>query len=89
MAQEAGSLPTSYTYQRKKPTMQRIFGRDWKIAFIFMAPIVILMLTLVAWPFLKAIYTSMTIYSIKDRRTCSSGWTTTSGSTPTSSTGRQ
>ena len=67
MAQEAGSLPTSYTYQRKKPTMQRIFGRDWKIAFVFMAPIVILMVTLVAWPFLKAIYTSMTIYSIKDR----------------------
>ena len=68
MAQEASSLPSSYSPVRKKPSMTRIFGRDWKIAFVFIAPIVILMLTLVAWPFLKAIYTSMTIYSIKERQ---------------------
>ena len=48
--------------------MVRILGRDWKIAFVFIAPIVILMLTLVAWPFLKAVYTSMTIYSVRDRQ---------------------
>lgn len=68
MAQEAGSLATPYDYERKQPTMHRMFGRDWKIAFVFVAPIVILMLTLVAWPFIKAIYTSMTIYSIKERQ---------------------
>ena len=67
MAQQADRLPTTYGYQRKKPGMERIFGRDWKIAFVFIAPIVILMVTLVAWPFVKAIYTSMTIYSLKER----------------------
>ena len=67
MAQEVGSLPSSYEYVHRKPTMQRYFGRDWKIAFMFIAPVVILMVTLVAWPFIKAVYTSMTIYSIKDR----------------------
>ncbi len=67
MAQQAGAVPSSYEYVPKKSRMQQLFGRDWQLAFMFIAPIVILMLTLVAWPFIKAIYTSMTIYSIKDR----------------------
>ncbi len=66
MATEASVLPGSHKHRQL--TMVRIFGRDWKIAFVFIAPIVILMLTLVAWPFLKAVYTSMTIYSVRDRQ---------------------
>ncbi len=50
-----------------RPTMQRIFGTDWKIAFAFIAPIVILMVFFIAWPFIKALYTSMTIYSLQER----------------------
>jgi len=44
--------------------MQRIFGRDWQIAFLFMAPIVILMTLFIGWPFFKALYTSMTIRTL-------------------------
>ena len=66
MATEASVLPGSHKHRQL--TMVRIFGRDRKIAFVFIAPIVILMLTLVAWPFLKAVYTSMTIYSVRDRQ---------------------
>ncbi len=67
MAQEATPLPGAYGQKRARPTMQRIFGTDWKIAFAFIAPIVILMVFFIAWPFIKALYTSMTIYSLQER----------------------
>ena len=67
MAQQAQSLPTTYGGKRRRPRMQRIFGTDWKIAFVFMAPIVILMVAFIAWPFLRALYTSMTIYNLQER----------------------
>lgn len=65
MAQRAVSLPTT-TFRPKpqRPTMQRIFGRDWQIAFLFIAPIVILMTLFIGWPFFKALYTSMTIRTL-------------------------
>jgi multiple sugar transport system permease protein len=44
--------------------MRTLLGRDWKIAFLFIAPIVIVMTVLIAWPFIKAIYTSMTIRTL-------------------------
>jgi multiple sugar transport system permease protein len=44
--------------------MQRVFGRDWQIAFLFIAPIVILMTVFIGWPFFKALYTSMTIRTL-------------------------
>ena len=65
MAQRAESLPrTTFVSAPRRPTMQRIFGRDWQIAFLFMAPIVILMTLFIGWPFLKALYTSMTIRTL-------------------------
>lgn len=65
MAQRAVSLPTT-TFRPKpqRPRMERIFGRDWKIAFLFIAPIVILMTLFIGWPFFKALYTSMTIRTL-------------------------
>jgi len=65
MAQRAVSLPTT-TFRPKpqRPRMERIFGRDWKIAFLFVAPIVILMTLFIGWPFFKALYTSMTIRTL-------------------------
>jgi multiple sugar transport system permease protein len=48
--------------------MRRVFGRDWKIAFVFIAPIVILMTLFIAWPFIKALYTSMTIRNMATRQ---------------------
>lgn len=65
MAQRAESLPTTtFRSAPQRPTMQRIFGRDWQIAFLFIAPIVILMTLFIGWPFFKALYTSMTIRTL-------------------------
>jgi len=47
--------------------MRRVFCRDWKIAFVFIAPIVILMTLFIAWPFIRAVYTSMTIRNMMTR----------------------
>lgn len=67
MAQKAESLPFTRSQSHRRPRIQRILGADWKIAFVFIAPIVVLMVLFIAWPFFKALYTSMTIYNLKDR----------------------
>jgi multiple sugar transport system permease protein len=41
--------------------LEQILGKDWKIALLFVAPIVILMLGLIFWPFINAIGLSMTV----------------------------
>ncbi len=67
MAQRAVPLPTTTTFRSggpRRPMMQRVFGRDWQIAFLFIAPIVILMTVFIGWPFFKALYTSMTIRTL-------------------------
>jgi len=40
--------------------LRHVMGADWKLGFLFVAPIVILVLALVAYPFSYAIYLSMT-----------------------------
>ncbi len=66
MAQQAAPLPaTGYGRAPRRRTLTtRILGRDWKIAFPFIAPIVILMVVFIAWPFLDALWTSMTIRTL-------------------------
>lgn len=41
--------------------LARLFGRDWKIALLFLAPIVILMVGLIFLPFVNAILLSFTV----------------------------
>ncbi|MCB0106359.1 MAG: ABC transporter permease subunit [Caldilineaceae bacterium] len=68
MAQRAERLPTTaFGSAPRRPVMQRIFGRDWQIAFLFLAPIIILMTLFIGWPFFKALYTSMTIRTLARR----------------------
>jgi multiple sugar transport system permease protein len=67
MAQQAAPLSAPYPIAPRRPFLQRVLGRDWKIAFAFIAPIVILMVLFIAWPFLKALYTSMTIRNMAKR----------------------
>lgn len=67
MAQQAAPMSTSYSIAPRRPLLTRIFGRDWKIAFVFIAPIVVLMTLFIAWPFIKALYTSMTIRNMQTR----------------------
>ena len=66
MAQQAAPLPaTAYASgPRKRSTLDRVLGRDWKIAFPFIAPIIVLMVVFIAWPFLDAFFTSMTIRTL-------------------------
>ncbi len=66
MAQQVAPLPaTSYTGGRpKRSTLDKVLGRDWKIALPFIAPIIVLMVVFIAWPFLDALYTSMTIRTL-------------------------
>jgi len=41
-------------------TLKRVLGPDWRMGFLFVLPIVVLVLALVAYPFCYAIYLSMT-----------------------------
>src|SRR3977135_1658554 len=41
-------------------TLKRLLGPDWRMGFLFVLPIVVLVLALVAYPFCYAIYLSMT-----------------------------
>lgn len=65
MAQTAAPLPTtSYAPSTFERNMRRLLGRDWQIAFLFISPIIVVMLLFIAWPFVDAIYTSMTIRTL-------------------------
>src|SRR5437773_11127446 len=44
----------------RRSALTRVLGPDWRLGFIFVAPIVILVLALVAYPFVYAVYLSMT-----------------------------
>jgi multiple sugar transport system permease protein len=63
MAEQAAPLTYS-SHPPRRNTLERLLGRDWKIAFVFIAPIVTVMTVLIAWPFLRAAYTSMTIRTL-------------------------
>src|SRR5690349_6504493 len=50
-----------------KKGFQLIFGRDWKVAFPFVLPLVLIMGGLILWPFINAIMISMTTRSLVTR----------------------
>ena len=45
---------------RREVALRRVFGPDYRMGFLFVAPIVVLVLALVAYPFCYAVYLSMT-----------------------------
>ncbi len=55
------------TIQRKR-RFEMIFGRDWKIALIFVLPLVVIMAGLILWPFINAILLSLTVRSFVTRK---------------------
>ena len=44
----------------REVALRRVFGPDYRMGFLFVAPIVVLVLALVAYPFCYAVYLSMT-----------------------------
>jgi len=58
---DLGASPALGTRPRGRgPRLARMFGPDWKMGFLFILPIVLLVLALVAYPFTYAVYLSMT-----------------------------
>lgn len=60
MAGQIERLPASAAPANWERRLRHIFGRDWKLAFIFIAPILLLLLLFIAWPFIRAIFISFT-----------------------------
>lgn len=54
--------------QHRKGLLESILGRDWKIALIFVLPLVLIMAGLILWPFINAILLSMTVRSVVTRK---------------------
>lgn len=50
--------PTPWLNLRKR--LEDVLGKDWRVAYLFMAPTVILLGGLIAYPFLRALYISFT-----------------------------
>lgn len=44
--------------------LRQILGRDWAVALPFIAPLVIIMVGLILWPFINAIYLSFTLRAL-------------------------
>ncbi len=53
--------------------LQKILGRDWKVAYLFVAPLVIIMVGLILWPFISAIMMSTTSLNFTTGKTVSVG----------------
>jgi multiple sugar transport system permease protein len=62
---EAGATPRGAGARRRSRGLERVLGRDWKVALPFVAPMVVIMVGLIVWPFISAIYTSFTTRSIR------------------------
>ena len=52
-------LPGAVETASPRPVAARVLGRDWKIAWIFLLPLVLVLIGLVAYPFVSGIILSM------------------------------
>ena len=44
----------------RKKRLENLFGRDWKVGYLFVLPMVLIMALLIFWPFVSAIFISTT-----------------------------
>ena len=44
----------------RKKRLEALFGRDWKVGYLFVLPMVLIMALLIFWPFVSAIFISTT-----------------------------
>jgi multiple sugar transport system permease protein len=67
MAQQAAGPRTAVAAapRRRTSAMRMLFGRDWNIALPFIAPLVTIMVGLILWPFINAVYISFTTRNIR------------------------
>ncbi|UXN73230.1 hypothetical protein N8D56_20120 [Devosia sp. A8/3-2] len=57
MTLTAGPAPRKPTGKKR---LEHIFGRDWKVGYLFVLPMVLIMALLIFWPFVSAIFISTT-----------------------------
>lgn len=66
MAESA--VPTRTTRVRGggplRARLHRVLGRDWAVGIPFLLPIIVLLMLFIAWPFLRAIFISMTVRTV-------------------------
>lgn len=56
-----------------KKHFETIFGRDWKVGYLFVLPMVLIMALLIFWPFVSAIFISTTSFNYLTGETASVG----------------
>ena len=69
----AGEQRLARAPARRPLSVRRIFGRDWKIGYLFVLPMVVLMGGLIFWPFVSAIFTSFTAFNFTTGETFNVG----------------
>ncbi|MHA6297058.1 ABC transporter permease [Devosia sp. CAU 1758] len=57
MSLTAASAQPRYT---RKKRLENLFGRDWRVGYMFVLPLVLIMGLLIFWPFVSAIFISTT-----------------------------
>jgi multiple sugar transport system permease protein len=67
-------VATPIVYKPRGAWVQGLLGRDWKIAFLFVLPMVLLMVGLILWPFISAILMSTTAFNFLTGETTSVGF---------------
>ena len=51
---------TQARHVTRKKFLENLFGRDWKVGYLFVLPMVLVMALLIFWPFVSAIFISTT-----------------------------
>lgn len=67
---DALSMPVA----RKSTWLRDLLGRDWKVGFLFVLPMVVIMVGLIFWPFVSAIMLSTTAFNFNTGETFSVGF---------------
>src|SRR5713101_3876395 len=71
MAKRAASSATATLVQGapcdRSRRIENILARDWKIALLFLLPLIVIMVGLIFWPFINAILLSFTTRNIVTR----------------------
>jgi multiple sugar transport system permease protein len=64
MSKQALNLPRQLPSRSRSRRVQTFLGRDWKVALLFVLPVVIIMAGLIFWPFVSALLRSLTVRSL-------------------------
>ena len=67
------ALATPATTQ-KSTSLRDLLGRDWKVGFLFVLPMVLIMAGLIFWPFISAIMLSTTAFNFSTGETFNVGF---------------